>query len=201
MSIFPSSPSVGDEYSGYRWNGTVWEVIGIDLNADYATTAELAAHEIDSTNIHSITDTTALATQSYADTAESDAVSTANTYTDNSISTHNATVTSVHGIADTTVLATESYVDNAIASFEALPDQTGNSGEFLTTDGTNTSWAPVPPSSPVGGGSDEVFFENDQTVTASYTITSGKNAMSTGPIDIASGVDVTIPSGSVWVIL
>ena len=117
MSIFPSSPSVGDEYSGYRWNGTVWEVIGIDLNADYATTAELAAHEIDSTNIHSITDTTALATQSYADTAESDAVSSANTYTDNSISTHNATITSVHGIADTTLLATESYVDNAIANF------------------------------------------------------------------------------------
>jgi hypothetical protein len=122
MSIFPSSPSVGDEYSGYRWNGTVWEVIGIDLNADYATTAELAAHEIDSTNIHSITDTTALATQSYADTAESDAVSTANTYTDNSISTHNATVTSVHGIADTTALVAGDGITDIVALTQAEYD-------------------------------------------------------------------------------
>jgi hypothetical protein len=122
MSIFPSSPSVGDEYSGYRWNGTVWEVIGIDLNADYATTAELAAHEIDSTNVHSITDTTVLATESYVDTAESDAVSSANTYTDNSISTHNATVTSVHGIADTTALVAGDGITDIVALTQAEYD-------------------------------------------------------------------------------
>jgi hypothetical protein len=46
-----------------------------------------------------------------------------------------------------------------------------------------------------------VFYENDQNVTANYTITSGKNAMSTGPITIDSGVSVTVPSGSVWVVL
>jgi len=28
MSIFPSSPIIGDQYSGYMWNGTVWEVVG-----------------------------------------------------------------------------------------------------------------------------------------------------------------------------
>lgn len=52
-----------------------------------------------------------------------------------------------------------------------------------------------------GGGSNAVFYENDKTVTQSYTITSGKNAMSTGTITIASGVTVTIPSGSRWVII
>ena len=52
-----------------------------------------------------------------------------------------------------------------------------------------------------GGGSDEVFVENSDDVTVDYTITSGKNAMSVGPITLASGVDVTIPSGSRWVIL
>ena len=52
-----------------------------------------------------------------------------------------------------------------------------------------------------GGGGNQVFYENSQIVTTSYTITSGKSASSTGPITINSGVTVTIPSGSRWVIL
>lgn len=52
-----------------------------------------------------------------------------------------------------------------------------------------------------GGGSDDIFYENGQTVTTSYSITSGKNAMSAGPVTIASGVTVTVPSGSTWVVI
>lgn len=52
-----------------------------------------------------------------------------------------------------------------------------------------------------GGGADEIFVENGQTVTTSYTITTLKNAMSTGPISVDAGVDVTVPDGSVWVVL
>lgn len=52
-----------------------------------------------------------------------------------------------------------------------------------------------------GGGGDKVFIENDQTITTSYSIPSGKSASSTGPITIASGQTITIPSGSRWVIL
>lgn len=52
-----------------------------------------------------------------------------------------------------------------------------------------------------GGSGNAVFYENDQTVTAAYTITTNKNAMSAGPITINSGITVTIPSGSVWTIL
>ena len=51
-----------------------------------------------------------------------------------------------------------------------------------------------------GGGSDEVFFESDTNVTTNYTITSGKNAHTVSPI-INSGVTVTVPSGSLLVIL
>jgi hypothetical protein len=51
-----------------------------------------------------------------------------------------------------------------------------------------------------GTGSDAVFYENGKTVTASYTITSGNNAHSVGPITIASGQSVTLPTGSRWVI-
>jgi len=52
-----------------------------------------------------------------------------------------------------------------------------------------------------GGGSDEIFYENSQTVTTDYTITSNKNAMSAGPITINNGVSVTVPSGSTYTIV
>ena len=52
-----------------------------------------------------------------------------------------------------------------------------------------------------GGGSDAIFYENGQTITTSYTITSNTNAMSTGPLTVNSGVSVTVPSGSRWVVL
>lgn len=51
------------------------------------------------------------------------------------------------------------------------------------------------------GASDGVFYENNTNVTANYTITSGKNAMSAGPITIDSGVTVTVPSGSTWTVV
>ncbi len=46
-----------------------------------------------------------------------------------------------------------------------------------------------------------VFYENDTNVSSNYTITSGKNAMSAGPITIDSGVTVTVPSGSAWTVV
>jgi hypothetical protein len=55
--------------------------------------------------------------------------------------------------------------------------------------------------SATGGGTDKVFYENDITITTSYTIGTNKNAMTAGPITINSGVTVTVPSGSVWSII
>ena len=53
----------------------------------------------------------------------------------------------------------------------------------------------------VGGGSDEIFWENDQTITQNYTITNGKNAGSFGPITIQSGVTVTVGAGETWTVV
>jgi len=49
-----------------------------------------------------------------------------------------------------------------------------------------------------GGVGNLLFWENDIIVTKSYTITSGKNAGTFGPVTINSGITVTVPSGSVW---
>ena len=52
-----------------------------------------------------------------------------------------------------------------------------------------------------GAGGDQIFFLNEQNVTVSYSIPSGFNAGTFGPCTIASGVTVTIPGGSSWVIV
>jgi hypothetical protein len=51
----------------------------------------------------------------------------------------------------------------------------------------NNAWGQVGGAGATGNGADEVFYENDQTVTLSYTIPSTKNAMSTGPITLGAG--------------
>ena len=63
-----------------------------------------------------------------------------------------------------------------------------------------TAWGAVGGGA-TGGGSDDIFVENGQTVTTNYTLTTGKNAMSAGPITINSGISVTVPSGQVWTIV
>ena len=51
-----------------------------------------------------------------------------------------------------------------------------------------------------GGGTDKIFWENDKTVTTSYTISTNKNAVSAGPITIGTGT-VTVQDGSVWTVV
>ena len=64
----------------------------------------------------------------------------------------------------------------------------------------NGSWGSVGGGA-TGGGSDQIFIENGQTVTTNYTITTNFNAGSFGPVSVNSGVTVTIPTGSVWTIV
>jgi len=59
--------------------------------------------------------------------------------------------------------------------------------------GTSTGGTAFAPGVPI--------FENTQTVATTYTITTSSSAMSVGPITISSGVTVTLPNGSRWVIL
>ena len=54
---------------------------------------------------------------------------------------------------------------------------------------------------PSGGGTDKIFYENDIVMTTNYTITTGRNAMSAGPITVNPGVTLTVPSGSVYTIV
>lgn len=134
----------------------------------------------------------------------------------------------------------------ANAAFNALaPSQTSQSGKYLTTDGTNTSWATVNAGASLSNdtttstnlypifaaatsgtpttlytGNAKLLYKpstgelsatvprasngivvNSQTVSADYTIASGDNGLSAGPVSVASGITVTVSSGSVWTVV
>lgn len=79
------------------------------------------------------------------------------------------------------------YGSTTIASIDptngyTFPDGTSQASAGAVVSGTGT------------------VYENNQTITANYTMTTGKNGQSAGPITIATSVTVTIPDGSTWVI-
>jgi hypothetical protein len=56
----------------------------------------------------------------------------------------------------------------------------------------------------IGGGSNITtfgMFENAKLIVADYTIGTNNNAISGGPIEVNTGVNVTVPSGSVWTVV
>ena len=82
-----------------------------------------------------------------------------------------------------------------LAPGAAVPDQSGHSGQFLTTDGTTADWASV------DGAKEGVLWENSQTLANSYSIPTGKSAVTAGPVTLGSGVTVTLGATSRWVVV
>ena len=83
-----------------------------------------------------------------------------------------------------------------------LPGTDGAADEFLKTNGSGvSSWAAVPAGAPTGGGTEKVFYENENAVDTDYTLTTNFNAVTAGPVTVASGVTITVPAGQAWVIV
>ena len=102
-------------------------------------------------------------------------------------------------IADNSI-AIEHISDNAVGVAE-LNLSDGTTGQFIKTDGSGTISFGSVSSGATGGGTDEVFVNNTQTITQDYTVPVGKSASSTGPITMNAGVDIILSAGSRWVIL
>jgi hypothetical protein len=75
-----------------------------------------------------------------------------------------------------------------------------NSGSLVSfSAGTKDVWCDYPAGRAVVGGNG--YIENDAEVSISSTINTGHNAISAGPVTVASGASVTVPTGSVWTIV
>jgi hypothetical protein len=74
----------------------------------------------------------------------------------------------------------------------------GTSGQVLTSAGAGAvpTWTNASSNITTQG-----LYENNATISANYTIGTGNNAVSAGPITVNSGVVVTVPSGSTWVVV
>ena len=77
----------------------------------------------------------------------------------------------------------------------------GNSSVNVSINATSIYVGTSPMIAATGAGTDQVFYLNGLTVNTSYSIPSGKSAHTVGPLTIANGVVIAIPSGSKFVVL
>ena len=93
--------------------------------------------------------------------------------------------------------AVELYYDN-VKKLETVTGGVTVTGTVAATSYTGDGSSLTGVASAVADG---CIYENSQTISNNYTISTNKNALSAGPITIANGVTLTIPSGSVYTIV
>jgi hypothetical protein len=191
-SIFPADPDIGDVFGSYRWDGTAWMVIGVDFTTDYATYAELTSHEVDSTNVHAITNTALLETQTGAQAKATTALNSANSYTDTKVITAVPSQTGHSGKFLTTngTLTSWGTVDLTTKANIANPTFTGTPAAPTATFGTNTTQ--IATTSFVQNAIQVVPIN---TQTASYTLTLS-DAGTMVIMNVGSANNLTVPLNS-----
>ena len=97
-------------------------------------------------------------------------------------------------------IGTYSTSGNSLARTTVV--SSSNSGSAVNfSSGTQNVFVTYPAEfAAIGGGSQGILVNKD-TISSNYTIASGTNGFSVGPMTIASGVSVTIASGQRWVVI
>jgi hypothetical protein len=158
------------------------------IYANGAFTAANAASAVDTTQNNSIT--VALNTSNAAFTTAN------NANANGSITAAKLDIKSANGVGAVILPA---------GTTAQRPSGTSGSIRYNSTTGqfegyTSTDWGSIGGGA-TGGGNDTVFFLNANTVTANYTISTGYNALSAGPITINANVTVNISNGANWVVV
>ena len=76
----------------------------------------------------------------------------------------------------------------------------GTTGQALTVVGGVPAWATINAGA-TGGGTDQIFWNNGQTVNTSYSIPANTNSGTFGPVSISSGATITVNASSTWTIV
>ena len=108
--------------------------------------------------------------------------------------TYSAATSSALGLIKLEDNATQTTAANAITTTAARTYglQINASGQGVI----NVPWTDTSGSNVTGMG----LWEHAHTISANYSIASGNNAITAGPITIDTGYSVTVPTGSTWVV-
>ena len=216
--IFSAAPSSGADF----FIVTIGSTVNInEPSANSVTTAKIASGAVTTAKIaDGAVDANKLAS------ATATQIATNSAKTTNATHTGEVTGSGALTIADDVVDEANLKVSNSPTNGYFLSAQSGNTGGLTwaavpNPDLTNLSAsnltsgtipdARFPATLPVADGSnltglastvaDGCVYENSQTISNNYTVGTGKNALSAGPITIASGATVTVPSGSTYTIV
>jgi hypothetical protein len=89
-----------------------------------------------------------------------------------------------------------------LARTTVLSNSAGTQPTALTfSAGTKDVFVTYPAEFAVFANGNGVVVENYTTLTGTYTMTTGKNGMSVGPVTISSGSSFTVGSGQRWLVL
>ena len=80
-------------------------------------------------------------------------------------------------------------------------DSDEGSSYIYYDDGDTQQWVALVASAGGSVGGIDVISENQQVINSDYTLTTGTNGHSTGPVEISTGVSVTVPANAVWAII
>jgi len=205
--VFSSPPASGDTF----W--AVYQGQNVDIGTPSDDVVDTAHIKDNAITAAKIADGTIIAADIANDSIDSQH------YVDGSIDAAHLSVNSVVGdtaIVANTVIEDKLGISNAgtngqflskqsgntggmtWADVDALPSQSGNAGKFLTTNASTASWAVLDTDA---NTTTKGLYEHAHTISANYSITSGNNALTAGPITINNGISVTVPTGSSWIII
>jgi hypothetical protein len=115
------------------------------------------------------------------------------------IAANTAKVTNATHTGEVTGATALTIADNVVDEANLKVSNTPTNGYALTAQSGNTgglTWAEIESGNTTANG----MWEHAHTISSNYSITSGNNAIAAGPITINTGVSVTVPTGSTWVI-
>jgi len=96
-------------------------------------------------------------------------------------------------------VTTSDTAPNSPSDGDLWYDSVGGRTYVYYADGSSSQWVDASPQ--VGGGGSGPIAETAQVISADFTLTTGSNGLSAGPVEIAATYAVTVPANATWVIV